>query len=782
MASIAEIRQKYPQYKDMSDQQLADALHAAHYSDIPKDVFNQKIGLTLSEPQPQDTAVTVAPQNRTNIVEQGLHYATGGLSDKVVALSQTLGDPSRPGGVETGSFGDRYRKNLQNTRAGYGEYAAENPGMNKGAKVAGVVAPMLLPMGGGGFLPQLGKGAAIGAGYGYGSTDDSSVLGNVIPTLGGAVLGAGATGIGYGAGSLIGSAAGKFSTRNMQAKPDAKAAARLLKAMEEQGVNEQGLATFLMQQRGNKPMTVMDMGDNTPMARLGRGLVTLPGKPSEEITTFLNNRQAAQRGRVLSDIEQVAPNTDTYGAQAALNSERSVNSDPLYQQAFAHAGVGPIDFEASRSALLSATSAKAQIAKQIKAIEKNNPGALTSRGAAGKDVRDNYMALHQQLQEAEFARRAAASEFENAQAGISAIEGNQPLTDERLAAFMKDRDIRAGMERGLDIQRRKALANDEEFDPAAYAITGYNEKGMPQVGPVPTWRTLHAGREGLDQIINEFKDQFGNLPKNKLTDSYVELRRAYDATLKRLNPHFSAADAAWAGPSQKKDAIRLGENFTKADPEQIAINRARMNAETDPYYQMGAGRNMREVANDTKDNRNISTKLAGDQTARDQLVAAFGPEKAAQLIQSLEAETAMTGTKNFVTSGSQTANKFMDLLDEGWKKRALNGAIAGGTPGAMTLNLPLLGGGAAAGAVANVARPAISNWVDRKFADEARNLVLAKILTTPGERGATEIAGLLGPAKKAREVVAAKSRKGRDIGAAVGRGILALPLLAAPSR
>ena len=695
MASIAEIRQKYPQYNDMSDQQLADALHAAHYSDIPKDVFNQRVGLSLSEPQPQDTAVTASPQNRTNIIEQGLHYATGGLSDKVVALSQTLGDPSRFGGVEVGSFGDRYRKNLQNTRAGYGDYAAENPGMNKGARAAGVVAPMLVPMGGGGFLPQLAKGYVMGAGYGYGSTDDSSVLGNVIPTLGGAALGAGATGVGYGVGSLAGSAVGKFNTRNMQAKPDAKAASRLFKAMEEQGVSEQDLTGFLMQQRGGKDMTLMDMGENTPMARLARGLVTLPGKPSEEITTFLNNRQAGQRGRVLSDIDQAAPNTDTYGAQDALRAGRSANSQPLWQEAL----------------------------------------------------------------------------------------DAPPVTSDRLAQFTADPDIQRGFARGIKLQRRDALSNGEKFDPNAYAITGWNEAGDPIIGGVPNWRTLHSGREGLDAAIEDFRDPItGALPKTKEVISLQKLRAAYNKELTTLNPKLAEADAAWAGPSQKMDAIRQGEQFSRADPEQIAQARGRLNPEADPYYQMGAGRNMRDVANDTKDNRNISAKLAGDQTARDQLVAVFGPDKAKRLIDAFGAENAMTQTKNFVTGGSQTTNKFMDILDEGWKKRALNGAIAGGTPGAMTLNLPLLGGGAAAGAVANVARPAISNWVDRKFADEARNLVLAKVLTTPGERGATELAGLLGPAKKAREVVAAKSRKGGNIGAAVGRGILSLPLLAAPSR
>lgn len=45
MATIAEIRQQYPQYNDMSDQQLADKLYAAHYSDMPRQQFDEKVGL-----------------------------------------------------------------------------------------------------------------------------------------------------------------------------------------------------------------------------------------------------------------------------------------------------------------------------------------------------------------------------------------------------------------------------------------------------------------------------------------------------------------------------------------------------------------------------------------------------------------------------------------------------------------------------------------------------------------------------------------------------------------
>lgn len=45
MPTIAEIRQKYPQYDDMSDADLASALHQKFYSDMPREQFDAKVGL-----------------------------------------------------------------------------------------------------------------------------------------------------------------------------------------------------------------------------------------------------------------------------------------------------------------------------------------------------------------------------------------------------------------------------------------------------------------------------------------------------------------------------------------------------------------------------------------------------------------------------------------------------------------------------------------------------------------------------------------------------------------
>lgn len=48
MPTIEEIRKQYPQYGDMSDKALADAMHEKFYADMPQDDFYQKVGL----PQP----------------------------------------------------------------------------------------------------------------------------------------------------------------------------------------------------------------------------------------------------------------------------------------------------------------------------------------------------------------------------------------------------------------------------------------------------------------------------------------------------------------------------------------------------------------------------------------------------------------------------------------------------------------------------------------------------------------------------------------------------------
>ena len=50
--TISDFREKFPQYKDLSDEQLARGFHKKYYADMPFDAFSQKIGLKSKQETP----------------------------------------------------------------------------------------------------------------------------------------------------------------------------------------------------------------------------------------------------------------------------------------------------------------------------------------------------------------------------------------------------------------------------------------------------------------------------------------------------------------------------------------------------------------------------------------------------------------------------------------------------------------------------------------------------------------------------------------------------------
>lgn len=81
MPTIAEIRQQYPQYQDMSDADLAGALHKKFYSDMPAEEFNAKVG--LAAPQPQ---APTGEWERATVLPFAKNTATGEVSPAVPGL------------------------------------------------------------------------------------------------------------------------------------------------------------------------------------------------------------------------------------------------------------------------------------------------------------------------------------------------------------------------------------------------------------------------------------------------------------------------------------------------------------------------------------------------------------------------------------------------------------------------------------------------------------------------------------------------------------------------
>lgn len=71
MATIAEVRANYPQYADMTDLQLGQALYKKYYSDIPWETFSAKAGLSLVNQIPgSESAPPPTPEPSGTMLEK----------------------------------------------------------------------------------------------------------------------------------------------------------------------------------------------------------------------------------------------------------------------------------------------------------------------------------------------------------------------------------------------------------------------------------------------------------------------------------------------------------------------------------------------------------------------------------------------------------------------------------------------------------------------------------------------------------------------------------------
>jgi hypothetical protein len=104
MATIAEIRAQYPQYSDMSDAALADALHKKFYSDMPRADFDIKVGL---QPAPRSEGMPTAPRQELTAGQRMYQSIRPYVAPTIEAIGAAggalLGAPLGPPGVVGGA-------------------------------------------------------------------------------------------------------------------------------------------------------------------------------------------------------------------------------------------------------------------------------------------------------------------------------------------------------------------------------------------------------------------------------------------------------------------------------------------------------------------------------------------------------------------------------------------------------------------------------------------------------------------------------------------------------
>jgi hypothetical protein len=182
-------------------------------------------------------------------------------------------------------------------------------------------------------------------------------------------------------------------------------------------------------------------------------------------------------------------------------------------------------------------------------------------------------ALYTELQKAQ--KDLSSAESQKAQVSETLKQAQQDrkngvkgaVWSPRIQEFLTDDTIQAGMKKGLWLIKKEALGNGEKFNDSEWGITGYDEAGDPIVSKVPNMRLLDAGKRGLDAIIAENKNQFGE--PNETARAVTILKNGYVKELDSLNPDYAKARKAYGDPASVNTALNEGRDFLRWDKEEI---------------------------------------------------------------------------------------------------------------------------------------------------------------------------------------------------------------------
>jgi hypothetical protein len=184
--SIAQIRAKFPQYKDLTDDQLVIGIRKAYYPDIPIQEFSKRIRYTAPDPTEGMSTFDkfVAGYGKAGAdLYQGGKQAYAGVADFLDPRAQTLG--SLITGEKVRSRVDEQRAEVEQTRR------RDAPLMETGAGATGNFLGNIAPMAAIPGAATVRGGLALGAGLGViqPSAGTGETIGNMaLGAAGGAVV------------------------------------------------------------------------------------------------------------------------------------------------------------------------------------------------------------------------------------------------------------------------------------------------------------------------------------------------------------------------------------------------------------------------------------------------------------------------------------------------------------------------------------------------------------------------------------------------------------------
>lgn len=265
----------------------------------------------------------------------------------------------------------------------------------------------------------------------------------------------------------------------------------------------------------------------------------------------------------------------------------------------------------------------------------------------------------------------------------------QGVYTDRLQQFLDDPTARAGLGRGLEVQRLEALAQGKPFNPSDAAVTGFNEAGDPIIGNVPNMRTWDAIKRGLDAMIDGETDSVtGRMTQRGR--ALTQAKQSFVRELDNLNPVYAEARAAYSGPSQLRDAVDMGSKFMNraamGNSDDMAASLKGMSPDELHYFRIGAVQQLRDKLGNLNTRSDATKRLMDIPELEAKIRLAFGDDQVfSRYIDMLQNERQMFDTYGKIMGGSRTAEVMAEQADAGIDK----GRIAQGVTSIVSPYSPM---------------------------------------------------------------------------------------------
>lgn len=450
------------------------------------------------------------------------------------------------------------------------------------------------------------------------------------------------------------------------------------------------------------------LGDAEAFARM---LLGKPGQTAFKTTSEAQDAIAgpaapgAEVGRALGNM--MGPGLLLRGLQGAMRT--GVPPAPPENKAISYVqklGATPEALEA------------AQGSKPITSAEALGSNAQTNLMAAARREGDTGAALQAQLTERAQGRsdriltdmaNASGIEPDAARGNLDAVlaQGKaqaKPLYDAafarpqtamwspRLQDFLDQPETKAGLARGLQIQRLEAVTEGRPFNPSDYAVRGIEDDGTPIIGwsknetlarggelapgqfDIPNLRSMDAIKRGLDAMVEDYRNPTtGRLVLDEKGRALNNFRKAFVGELDKVAPpeyaqaRSTASDylSAQTAFDQGGKAILNGK-LTEAQFNKMVGSMSPPELEA---LKGGIANKLFDLAQNTPVNRTMNVNQLITPRAQAKLSIALGPNQAQAFTDNLLQEMQM---RNFEQSalpraGSQTtplaeANKAQDAF------------------------------------------------------------------------------------------------------------------------